>query len=153
MTINFHKHIINVFVFQHVVFTYTTDLTSQIYCLYNKFMEIIDKLCELVHRRKFKQAETVLLQVLEETVKNENHVGIIREIYRSFNCYYYKWAKKNKINIDSERDKLNHQDHSNFLISHTRHVAEMDDLLYGLVSNGQKDEIQYDLRCYKMNLN
>ncbi len=125
--------------------------------------KIIDNLCQLVYERKFKQAEEILLQFLEETVNHANGMAtltrkkeIIQTIYHSFNCHYYKWGKKNNINVSLERKKLNSQLHNNFLISHAQEVSEMDDLLHELVFynnlEAEKKEMLYNLRCYKRNL-
>ena len=126
----------------------------------NNQIQLLDALCQSLHKRKFKEAEKELLNFIEETlhnsknsVKKEDKKNICQTIYCSFNIYYLKWLKKNKINIERERNEIISSEHSNYLISCCKKIEEMDDLLFDLVhyldSVIDKDEVAYGLDCYK----
>ena len=121
---------------------------------------ILENICQLLHQRKFRGAEKELLNFIEETLRNSKNSVKIEDkkiicltIYSSFNIYYLKWLKNNKINIEKERDELRSSKHSNYLISSCKKTEEMDDLLFDLVhyldSVIHKDEVAYGLECYK----
>lgn len=125
--------------------------------------KILNSICQLVHQRKFKDAEKELLNFIEETLHNSRNSlqitdkkMICETIYSSFNRYYLKWLKMNKINIEKERSKLMSYEHSNYLISRCTKTDEMDDLLFDLAKYLDfaihKDEVVFGLDCYKRNL-
>lgn len=129
----------------------------------NNHKHIPDALCQLIYKRKFKEAEKELLDFIEETLHNSKNSlqitdkkMICETIYSSFNRYYLKWLKMNKINVEKERGKLTSYEHSNYLISCCTRIDEMDDLLFNLVkyldSTIHKDEVVFGLDCYKRNL-
>lgn len=125
--------------------------------------KILDNICQLLHQRKFKEAEKELLNFIEDTLHNcKNSVKIddkkiiCQTIYSSFNRYYLKWLKMNRINVEKERSELISYEHSNYLISRCTKIDEMDDLLFDLIkyldSAIHKDEVAFGLDCYKKNL-
>lgn len=122
--------------------------------------QLLDTLCHLIYKRKFKEAEKKLLDFIEETlhyskdsVQITDKKIICQTIYYSFNRFYLNWLKINKIDIEKERKDLISYEHSNYLISHTTKIAEMDDLLFNLIdyldSDIQKNEVAYGLNCYR----
>ncbi len=122
--------------------------------------KFVNNLCLLVKARNFIQAERILLHLISDSVSHSNGIAsldekrkFIREIYSSFNNIYHVWLRKNKLNINNECKKLSRLGHPNYLISHTRDFAEMDDLLYGLINFNnttmEKRELISNLQCYR----
>lgn len=126
---------------------------------------ILEDICQLLHRRKYKEAENLLLDLIEKTLTSNkssdieyinNKKEILLTIYRSFNEYYLHWLKKNKINIKKEKQLFKYNYHTNFLIAKSSKAPEMEDLLFelenylnNLNSKEQKKEVKYHLHCYK----
>lgn len=120
----------------------------------------LENLCELIYRQEFSQSEKIVVELVEETAKRIakdkvliNNKNVIQTIYYYFNNVYNDWLRKKGINIKHERQKLNSDLHSNYFIAHAANAAEMDDLLYGILSyrdtTEERDELLYNLRCYK----
>jgi len=128
----------------------------------NKNQQFLNVLCQLVHKRSFKEAEKKLLDFIEKTVLDSKssfqangNKTICQTIYCSFNEFYLNWLKINKLGIKKELNSLISKKHSNYFISHCSKMEEMDDLLFDLInyldSVIQKNEIVYGLNCYKKN--
>ncbi|MDO8610449.1 MAG: hypothetical protein Q7R95_07920 [bacterium] len=124
------------------------------------YSKTLTELCRLIYIRKYKEAEHFLLNFIEKTLSESNNSSNIQHkkhiyntIYFSFNQFYYNWLKKNNIDIEKERVFLQSLEHTNFLISHSTEIAEMDDLLYDLVNYLNavvlKKDVLYQLQCYK----
>ena len=67
---------------------------------------ILENACQLLHQRKYKEGEELLIKFVEQTISqssSHNHIDSRKEIYhtfyRSFNNYYLSWLKKNKVDI------------------------------------------------------
>jgi len=122
--------------------------------------EFLNTLCKLMYKRKFKKAEDILLDFIEKTLyfsKNSNQIidkkSICLNIYYSFNELYSSYLKANNIKIKQECKKIKSNKHPNYLIANCTKIAEMDDLLFNLInyldSTVEKDEVVYELDCYK----
>jgi len=129
----------------------------------NNHRQFLITLSQLIHEKKFKEAEKKLLDFIEKTLLYSNDSiqisdkkAICQTIYCSFNKFYLNWLKRNKTNIKKERNDLSSCKHPNFLVFHCTKMAEMDDLLFNLInyldSPTNKNEITYELNCYKKNL-
>lgn len=125
--------------------------------------DILENSCQLLHQRKYKKTEELLIKFVEKTLtksSDSSYLNNLKEIYvmiyRSFNQHYLNWLRSNKIDTKKERQLFRSNNHSNYLIAVSSKSPEMDDLLYELgnylnnsSSKEQREEVLYHLKCYK----
>lgn len=125
--------------------------------------DILENSCQLLHQRKYKEAEELLIKFIEKTLtKSSDSSGLnnLKEMYITiyclFNQHYLNWLRRNKIDIKKERQLFKSNNQSNYLIAVSSKAPEMEDLLYELgnylnnsSSKEQRQEVLYHLKCYK----
>jgi len=114
----------------------------------NSSQLLIDTLCKCIFEENYSGAEAFLLKSLEQAITSGDR-EIYKEIYSSFNNLYFAWLKKERIDQIKTSFLLDLNNHSNLLINHCSHAAEMDDLLYAFIHDSKDEDIVYSLKCYK----
>ncbi len=125
--------------------------------------DILENSCQLLHQRKYKEAEELLIKFVEKTLtvsSDTSYLNDLKEMYITiyclFNHHYLNWLRRNKIDTKKARHLFKSNNQSNYLIAVSSKAPEMDDLLYELgnyllnsSSKEQREEVAYHLKCYK----